>query len=179
MRDLLIGLGPRARIGKDFAANTVSECYGPQNVRRVGFADALKYDINDLLFDKASFDVFTEDSESKEVIRPLLVAYGEFMRSQNPNYWIERALATAKRFSRRITVISDCRYPNEVEAVQKAGGKFIYIDADVPYVNDSERMNAPLLKQKADAEVFNGFDAKFPIEIVKTVNAFLEGLKPS
>ena len=81
----MIGVGGLARAGKD----TLSRClkkviendFGCE-VEVVHLADKLKSDLDNLISENFHFGAFTEENSEKELIRPILVAYGEAMKSQ-------------------------------------------------------------------------------------------------
>lgn len=113
----LLGLCGFARVGKDFAAKGLA-VYG---WHRVGFADALKADIDPILI---KFGVNTSDPSQKEKVRDLYVQHGRTMRSIHPNHWIE-ALRIPKDAVG--AVIADVRYTNECNAILDRGGTVIMI----------------------------------------------------
>lgn len=166
---LIIGLGSRARVGKDYAVSVLQKEFGTKNVFRIGFADALKSDLFTLLRDKASINVFHTTPEDKELIRPVLVAYGEMMRNIRADYWVERVFEIIARRSEPIVVVTDCRYENEVEILQKRGGIYIEIETDVPPSNASEAKHSPKCRAMADRIVTNKFDEQFAVDLIKTV----------
>lgn len=153
--NLLLGFGSRARIGKDFATEAIRQHYGAERVCRIAFADPLKFDLRPLL-EPIGIDPIIVSGTTKEQIRPLMVAYGETMRSFDANYWVKRALNLIEQVRCSIIIIPDCRYPNEIQALKAAGGYYIEIDApNIPLVNDSERKNSPLCMAQADYIVQN------------------------
>ena len=82
----MIGVGGLARAGKD----TLSRClkkvieddFGCE-VEIVHLADKLKSDLDKLISCNFNFHVFTENNEEKELIRPILVSYGEAMKKRH------------------------------------------------------------------------------------------------
>ena len=59
--------------------------------------------------------------------RQLLQAWGtEYRRRQDPDYWVKRLEKKLRGLER--VVIDDVRFPNEVEMIQRLGGKVIRID---------------------------------------------------
>ena len=63
--------------------------------------------------------------------RKLLQLWGtEYRRRQDPDYWVKRLEAKLHGLER--VVIDDVRFPNEVEMIQRLGGKVIRIDRPGP-----------------------------------------------
>ena len=65
------------------------------------------------------------DPATKDKYRPLLQAYGSFRRAEDPDYWVNKALADMEEGVRY--VIDDCRYRNEYEALRARGFKFVHL----------------------------------------------------
>ena len=65
------------------------------------------------------------DPAAKDKYRPLLQAYGSFRRAEDPDYWVNKALADMEEGVRY--VIDDCRYRNEYEALRARGFKFVHL----------------------------------------------------
>ncbi len=167
----IIGLGSRAQIGKDYAAEYLQKHY---SITRIAFADALKADLAKML--KENNICYKQlETESKTELRPLLVGYGMLMRHIDPDYWINRAL-NDKQFNTEYVVITDVRFPNERKRIKELGGMYIDItpNPDKPYVNDVEKHYSPQLRETADAVIINNFDNTFIIDLVKTIDAFFK-----
>lgn len=116
----LVGLCGYARVGKDTAAANMPGFF------RFAFADGLKNDLRPLLH---QVGCHLGDSIDKEKARPLLVAWGSVARAFKPGFWIGRLfneLDQMKVLSR--VVITDCRYLNEINAIESRGGKIIRIE---------------------------------------------------
>ena len=63
--------------------------------------------------------------------RQMLQLWGtEYRRRQDPDYWVKRLEAKLHGLER--VVIDDVRFPNEVEMIQRLGGKVIRIDRPGP-----------------------------------------------
>jgi len=122
----VIALSGFARSGKDSAAITLVERFG---FARVGFADALK---------EAAAAIYGFSSEQlygdqKEVVDPhweksprqILQELGMKVREMDPETWIKAARVRAERAIQngaQGVAISDCRFPNELDAVKAWGG---------------------------------------------------------
>jgi hypothetical protein len=142
----LIGLCGFAKSGKDTAALVLLD----KGWKRIAFADALKADVHSMvtraaLTAGAKVPDFT-DPEVKERIRPLYVAYGAYMRTIKPTYWIDRLFADMSLLDEGPVVVTDVRYLNEVNRVQKEGGVIIQISRPgcVPANSEEERSFAEI-----------------------------------
>jgi hypothetical protein len=162
---IIIGLGSKARIGKDYAAIKLAKYF---NVQRVSFADVLKDDLS-TLFKKhnLSLEALLADPDMKEVVRPLLIAYGQTMRKFDENVWLNAAIKNAD-FSNKVTIFTDVRFPNEAEAIQAIGGYYVNIISDVAPSSKEEALYSPILEEMADFHITNNFDDQY-IEDMKSL----------
>ena len=155
------GISGYAGAGKDTfctaLGNTIKNKEGGRVVRSA-FADNLKKNINHFLIKNIGASAFTQDSEQKEVIRPLLVCYGETMRKADPDYWVNQVFDVINSYKNRLAgtdqnftfIIPDVRYKNEAEAVLESGGFLIHLDAEsIEAPNDSELKNTPIVRDMA------------------------------
>ncbi len=116
---LYIGLGHKARHGKNFVADVIHAVH-PTTTRVLGFADALKAHC------RVAYGMRAKDA-------PLLQMVGtDLYRRQNPNIWVEVLEATANDYPEPIILIPDCRFPNEVEFVTSRGGFTIKVTRYTP-----------------------------------------------
>lgn len=186
----VIGVGGYARSGKDafvsIAKNILTKNgYFPT---RIGFADNLKREIDGMLkFNNFNLDVFTTDPETKTKLRPLLVWWGCARRdlSNGGLYWVDQVDSELHEMEtlysnrgekmnsdRVVVLISDVRFPNEAEWLQKKwAGEFIHlrrfsnkevrdgygdwITTEVfdPAPNEEEAKNDPLIQKMANVKV--------------------------
>ncbi len=152
----IIGIGGVARVGKDtFCAEIIKEfkVLG-LNARRLAFADQLKNDLKDFLLAKSGVNVYTEDNLEKNQIRPLLVEYGKLMRERSQGfYWINKLkpIVDDNRNNSIISIITDVRYPNEVEWINSIPNSLTLhmVRRGTTYANEEEKINDPLTKQKS------------------------------
>lgn len=127
---MIIGLGYKARSGKDTIANYLKEVHG---FKRIAFADSLKEACRQI-FD---FDDAQLYGDKKEVVDPywnvtpryVLQKVGtECMREVfDKDIWIksvEKKILSAPGN----WVITDMRFPNEAAAVQRWGGFLVRVD---------------------------------------------------
>lgn len=88
--------------------------------------------------------------------REVLQYWGtEIFRKQYNQVWADACIRKIRKSQCKLAVITDCRFPNELEAVQNAGGKVIRLTRNV-FPNDKHPSETAL-----DAEVFDHsrFDA--------------------
>lgn len=131
----LIGICGYARSGKDTFFNRASLALSKdgKKARRIAFADALKKELDPLLLKTMNISAFTEDSEEKELIRPLLVTYGtDLRRKVNPNCWIEAVQNQVIHHleQNEYVFITDVRYENEAEWVKMNNGILVHVQRD-------------------------------------------------
>lgn len=155
----IIGLTGVARSGKDtfclLAAKRLNK--SKQAVMRCAFADNVKADLHQLLIKKVGISAYTNIDKEKELIRPLLVAYGtDLMRKMDESYWIKRLEMSVKAAGQieATAFITDVRYMNEVEWIKEQGGVIVHISkSDCKPANEEEAKNDPLIQEAADLKV--------------------------
>lgn len=139
---IVVAIAGFARTGKDTIADAIfnlSENRNPEYcVLVTKFADALKQSVQEALEEVGlEVDAFTENTEEKAKIRPLLVAYGEYARSRNPNVWVDQVIENLVDWTNEaptglsLTLIPDMRYANEYDKLEaeckRNGWKFVPI----------------------------------------------------
>jgi rhodanese-related sulfurtransferase len=163
----LVGLIARKEAGKDTAAEVLLE-QGYQNVK---FAGALKDMIRCVLAYQGADDTTIErmiEGDLKEVPTDYLAGKTPRFAMQTlgtewgrnligENFWVGAAIARAVG---QPTVITDVRFPNEVDAVHEAGGVAIGIEADwiVPTEGEHESeaaIDGLIAALPASQKVFN------------------------
>ena len=101
---------------KEFGINDDNRINKDNRINRVGFADALREEVNNL-YDVRSdedYDVLKEMViKDGRTYRDLLIEHAAFRRNQNIDYWI--SLASKDIISKNDVMITDWRYPNEVD----------------------------------------------------------------
>ena len=144
---MIIGLTGLARCGKDTFCKYAQEYLKSSNqkTQRLAFADELKKDVDSFLIDKLGISAFTEITEEKEIIRPMLTTWGtEIMRKKDDLYWVKKVEKTIKENTKNdiVSIVTDIRFPNEIEYIRKLGGKIIHLTmtGNKP-ANDYERKN--------------------------------------
>lgn len=129
----VIGLCGRKRAGKDFTARIVF----PEFTRRA-FADPLRDEVarrfgNDVLpsgrtlnlaLDEVGWEGLKADPEDLHVVRQLLQNTGQAKREDEPNYWLDLIINDQMP---RLCIVTDVRFPNEMNAVRSRGGMIIHV----------------------------------------------------
>jgi len=177
----IIGVSGFARSGKDLFTNVAQNILNERGIKSEKYALAyeLKSDLKDLIKEKIGIDVFTENTEEKTIIRPLLVAYGDAMRKiSQGKYWtnkVETRIASSKA---DVIFITDIRYDHYPEdectwLQRKMNGKLIHLtkykQSPVPSgrrfsknkivkiydsaPNEHEMLNNPKIMKKSDLKI--------------------------
>lgn len=127
----LIGLSGYAGAGKD----EVAKILAPRGWERASFADPLRaalYALNPMVPPdgrplRILVDIFGWDQVKRETpeVRALLQRMGtEVGRNLfGQDFWVEQAMAAIERADGTQYVFTDCRFPNEAEAVRARGGR--------------------------------------------------------
>jgi hypothetical protein len=112
---LVLGLGHKARHGKDTAAQAMLEA-APADVLRIGFADAL-YD-----YCRVEHGMTTKDA-------PLLQRVGvQFRTERDPLTWIKAVYYKILDKRPKVAIIPDVRFTNEADFVKALGGYTIKVE---------------------------------------------------
>jgi hypothetical protein len=148
----LLGLGYRARHGKDTAAKAIVDARGAQyKVGLYPFAKALKdeyteacqqaggayeliqiYRVTHNLPDWVQYELGADMTDplcpyGKQ--RTLLQWWGtEYRRKQDDNYWVIRTAEAIQRDNPDVAIITDVRFPNETHFVKANGGYTINVE---------------------------------------------------
>lgn len=177
----LIGISGLARSGKDLFTTVSQEVLKEHGIKSEKYALAyeLKSDLKDLIYKKTGIDVFTENTEEKNIIRPLLVAYGDVMRKiSTGKYWTQKIEQSIGKSKADVVFITDIRYDHYLEdectwLKFKQSGKLIHITkyqfGPLPQgkrfsknkitkiyqnaPNEHESINDPKVKKRADIAI--------------------------
>jgi hypothetical protein len=173
-----VGVIGRARVGKDTAGAWLVENRG---FHRVAFADPLKdaaLRLNPIAMHDDVFGEYRlreivvadgwEKAKEYPEIRRILQELGASVRAIDPDFWLRAALKTVQEVNEagRPAVITDVRYPNEAEALKRAGFHLVYID----------RPGVPHLDHESEGALTAG-DAKYYIRNGRTLADFLEDVE--
>jgi uncharacterized protein Smg (DUF494 family) len=152
----VIGISGAARAGKDTLCRALIRVLAKQGknaVRKSIAGDTVKADLQELIERKFKLDSFTEITEEKEFMRPLLVEYGKMQRAKTKGrYFIEQF----KPEQNAINILPDIRYveypKDEVFWLKnEVNGFLIFLEREgVSDVNDTERVNNKIIREVAD-----------------------------
>lgn len=127
----VIGISGSDGCGKSTLAEAIIHRAGDRfHPVRVPFAEQLRHEVRNLLAD----DVDVWQKPTPPWLRSLLVGWGGYKRSINPDYWVEawqgllQFWGTRQTESELLVVVDDVRYRNELSAVQHLGGTVLYLD---------------------------------------------------
>jgi len=161
----MIGLTGVARAGKDTFYSILNKYLKEKNIstQRLALADELKKELADFVEKKFKFDLNKCDGHDKEMIRPLMVAYGKCRRTQSDGkYWTSLVDSRVKELKREkiIPIITDIRYieykEDEYSWLKAHNGILIHISRKlddgsyIPPANIEEKSNDNKLKAVAD-----------------------------
>jgi hypothetical protein len=127
----IVGLGHKARHGKDTAAAAICAAFGAE-AYRIGFADAVRA-------------VCRVNHEMTEKDAALLQQVGVGRRQTDPDVWV-RAVAWAvhdwsvdRNYRPGVVVVPDVRFPNEAQWIRENHGLLVcitrYAPDGVPFVS--------------------------------------------
>jgi hypothetical protein len=161
----MIGLTGVARSGKDTFYSILNKYLKSKSLKseRLAFADNLKKEMNLFVKEKFKIDLTKCSNEDKEIIRPLMVAYGKCRRTQTEGkYWTFLLDEKIKEFQKNniIPIITDVRYieykEDEYSWLKNNNGILIHIcrklndGTFVPPANIEEKANDNKLRAVAD-----------------------------
>lgn len=187
---IVVAIAGYARTGKDTIADAIfnlSENRNPEYcVLITKFADALKQSVQEALEEVGlEVDAFTENTEEKAKIRPLLVAYGEYARSRNPNVWVDQVIENLVDWTNEaptglsLTLIPDMRYANEYDKLEaeckRHGWKFVPIYISRMGFGPANAEEARSINEMLDSDRFSKGNATtlvFEDGDVKGINAY-------
>jgi hypothetical protein len=180
----LIGLVGKARSGKDtFARGLVERGY-----TRVAFADPLREVLEGTdpllhagpwrparlsvaLERQGSFEEAKSSSYGPD-IRRLLQNLGQAVRRLDEDFWLRAGMESAHKaiyHGSGAAVITDVRYTNEADAIQKAGGVLVRIVRPGLESTDTHASETELDRYPVDFTVRNSGTAEDFVEFARTV----------
>jgi phosphoribulokinase len=152
----IIGISGAARAGKDTLCRALIREFQKMDilaVRKSIAGDTVKGDLQELIERKFNLDSFTEVTEQKEFMRPLLVEYGKMQRAKTQGrYFIEQF--QPEQYT--INILPDIRYveypKDEVYWLKKEmNGFLIFVERKGIYdANDTEKVNNKIIRSMAD-----------------------------
>ncbi len=166
----VIGLSGVARSGKDtFAAILEMKLQqAGKSVKKIALAEPLKVHCDKFLTDNLCISAYTQITEEKNIIRPMLVWYGDAQRKRtNGRYWIDLAKKTIDETNYDYYIVTDVRYDvyekdelyflkNETKGVLCHISKYSIVGGVKKFVlpaNDHEAANDPRIKAAAQHRI--------------------------
>jgi hypothetical protein len=159
-----LGIAGLARSGKDTLGLAVEEILGDPSLNlapskdkalRMNFASQIKSSIDGFMRENLKLSAYEVTSENKAIIRPLLVAYGECMKTKwGKMIWCEklkRQIESALEVD-QIPIITDVRFDFEAQWLKdEFGFDIIHISkqGNLP-PNEIEKDNDPKVAELAD-----------------------------
>lgn len=164
---LIIGIGHKARQGKDTVANYWHSLL-PQHMKLYSFADELKLYCKTHHAELEWKWQLAHQTKQKPGWKDdpiygctsILQWYGtEVVRRQNPNHWVEQVDEHINQDRPHIAVIRDVRFPNEAEYVKQNAGILVDVRR---YTVDGDLYVDPGRDPKHESEValdgYSGWD---------------------
>jgi hypothetical protein len=133
------------------------------------FASALKADLRPLIQSQFKIDPMTAVGKDKELIRPILVAYGCTWRELDIDHWAKRVADDIKQNQfynpqNLIAAICDFRFESEVALFrERFGPAFRLVNltrADAPAPTDEEKKHFEKVAAMADYHILWGKDTE-------------------
>tara|TARA_R110000851_G_scaffold287573_1_gene441609 strand:+ start:576 stop:1343 length:768 start_codon:yes stop_codon:yes gene_type:complete len=135
---------------------TKEQCFGSdkEKNKKIGLLWENMPDNVEVKFDDEYYDLVPE-KKGKMTAREFMQHFGtDICRKMRLDVWTSECLNRIKEEQTEMAVIGDCRFPNEVEAIQKSGGKVIRLTRSVHV--DTHDSETSLDKEKYD---WDNFDA--------------------
>jgi hypothetical protein len=131
---ILIGLGAKARQGKNYVANYMKEAV--PDIQFYSFADELKTYCRD--HHKELLPQWQLAHQTKSLPKqkddpiygygPILQWYGtEIIRKQDPDHWVDIVANKLDANSPELAIITDVRFPNEAEFIKANDGYLVEV----------------------------------------------------
>jgi hypothetical protein len=164
---IIVGVSGYARSGKNTLCDILNNFCKSKGLESkiFSFAFALRQDLNSFCTEKFGISAFTENSEEKNKIRPLLISYGEVQRNlSNGLYWLTKLKPEINNFFKNggnVALISDLRFKvfdfDEIDFVRSYPNSLIYCVSrikengeEVKPAHLSESENFPKICKKSD-----------------------------
>ena len=180
MHTKFLFLGCVAQTGKDTVAKKIKALANADGFtcHIDGFANTLRIHLVELFREQFGIDPFTEAQEEKAVIRPILVAYGEAMKSRwGEQYWADAFYNRMKDVSTDIVIVKDWRFSYELKPFK--GEKHLAVVLDrhgVQPINDVEMKNFAKCLNAAHERYVDTHDFHFQDAIAESIYKELKKL---
>jgi hypothetical protein len=134
-KKLFIGFTGYAGAGKDYVADLISNALffvdsGRIETTKVPWAAGVRRDIEKHINGDRDLPSLWE-KPTPPAVRRLLQWWGtEFRRGQDPDFWVKWGIESAADTLTPVTLFTDTRFENEVDAITDAGGLILNIRAN-------------------------------------------------
>lgn len=152
----LIGITGLARSGKDSLCSAIQEIWGPE-WKRYSLADEIKDHLYDVIKTRFNISVYTNNTEEKNIIRPILVAYGQAGRELSEGrYWWYELDRSINLNGDNFVIVTDMRYADpkyhdEYNWLRDNNGVLIHIEREgIKPPNAEEEYFDPIMKELSD-----------------------------
>ena len=163
----VIGISGFARSGKDTLASILGSRLTTAGlaVKILSFAFSLKGDIDDFCKSKIGISAFSEETDLKSKIRPILIAYGACQRQiSGGKYWLNKLKPEIDRFFENggdVVIVPDLRFKeyefDEFDLIKSYSQSTIFTVSKVlpcgslnPPAHESESKNFPFFLENSD-----------------------------
>lgn len=153
---LLIGFSGKMGAGKDTLAPRVMRELGYADPVHLAYADALRAEVNgfiqvvrnddlmamailpsdpllmnilDMLKQPVKTGAIKDARDRSNTMRTILQLWGEHQRENDDAYWCKRFADTYRKNNGKPVMVTDCRYPNELDMIHQLGGYIVRLDA--------------------------------------------------
>jgi hypothetical protein len=187
----IIAFAGRKQSGKTTCANAVehvfNEMFGSDLARIYNFADPLKQDICMNILGLTHAQCYGSDEEKNNLVdcywdnkqltaREVMQFVGtDIFRKMQTNVWANATLIRIEKENPPLAIIADCRFPNEVDAIKKAGGFVIKLTRN-PYSSDHASETA-LDPDKYSQSNFDTIIMNHNMDIPEQIRCVLKFLK--
>jgi hypothetical protein len=186
MKTKIIAFSGRKQSGKTVCSEFLKGLLltnGYQDVEIFNFADPLKEDICMNMFNLTYIQCYGEDNSKNELVdaywedkqlsaRDLMQLIGtDLFRKLNKNVWVNALINKIRKTNHQVVIVSDCRFPNEVESIKNNNGLVFRLNRNKHHSNH-------ISESILDSDVYdwNNFDAIISNEQM-TVREQFEKLK--
>lgn len=166
----IIAISGVARSGKNTFANLLHRKLGYEKCVFGSFAASLRFELNEYL-KPIGLDVYSEENEMKNLVRPIMVHYAAKKRLDTKGeYFVKNLDKEYKAWSAPYFIVTDLRFGyyydwktnsgDEIGWVKQNNGVIIHIskydtktNCFLEPVNEQERINDPIVRSFADFHI--------------------------
>lgn len=172
----IFGISGVARSGKDTFADFIIKKH-PKTFVKQSMAYEVKKDLDPFLKEKLGISAFTEESEEKEIIRPMLITWGtDVMRKLDKDCWVKKINKKIIENSRLgfITIVPDIRFLNEFDFVAQNKGVLVHVKQQGKFPIGDLELETETLEEKADFVFNTCFYEDYQSRLNKKIEEFLK-----